>query len=459
MQFSRREFLGGTAAAMAAAFVSQAWAAEEGKPLVKLALMSDPHVTDAHTQEELRKAFAYAASQDVDGVLVAGDLANNGRDAELKMFADAWFSVFPNSRNARGEKVTVIGCYGNRDYRRSSITQPGQREAEKDISIFSHPDAIWNRLFGEPIGDEWCVREIKGHKVVVAHWGFEKQLKEWIGKTGVKADETFFYVQHPHPGGTVFAGLAGTDKGPAAVLAGYPNCIALSGHSHRTITSEHALWRGSFTSIAGGSTALVSAAFVENYENTGAKKQKKGAPPLRTPHMPVPAELTCGGRNETLILSLYADHMTVARHENNANEMAGPTWRLARPFQGDKAQPYGDGSAGDVPQFPVGAKISVAERKGVDRAHKKEAQIAVSLPAAIPAASVKGRVMDYEVCAVKDGQVVARELVVSLNALKPMTPVTKPVVCVFGRDEIPDGVTWRATPRDYFGRTGKPIEG
>ena len=104
MQVSRRMFLG----AMGAAAGFRAFGApRKGKPELKLALLSDPHVQDAATQAKIRKIFEYARANGVDGVLIAGDIANDGRDDQLKMVADAWFEVFPNSKGADGERVEV----------------------------------------------------------------------------------------------------------------------------------------------------------------------------------------------------------------------------------------------------------------------------------------------------------------------------------------------------------------
>ena len=157
MQVSRRMFLG----AMGAAAGFRAFGApRKGKPELKLALLSDPHVQDAATQAKIRKIFEYARANGVDGVLIAGDIANDGRDDQLKMVADAWFEVFPNSKGADGERVEIIGCYGNRDFRQSSVTKPGPREREAAVSIFTHPNAIWQELFHDPIGDDVCVRYV-----------------------------------------------------------------------------------------------------------------------------------------------------------------------------------------------------------------------------------------------------------------------------------------------------------
>lgn len=180
---SRREFaIGG------GCFISGLLAASAGmpqdRPLLRLALMSDPHVDDRGSPSIgfLKSAFAFAAEREVDGVLIAGDVANNGRDSELKLVADAWFSVFPGGKNASGRPVKIYACYGNRDFRDSSITKPEEKAAEAAISIFSHPSASWERCFGEPIGDDFCMKEICGYKVVIAHWRHEQKVDAFFEK-------------------------------------------------------------------------------------------------------------------------------------------------------------------------------------------------------------------------------------------------------------------------------------
>ena len=456
MQVSRRMFLG----AMGAAAGFRAFGApRKGKPELKLALLSDPHVQDAATQAKLRKIFAYARENGVDGVLIAGDIANDGRDDQLKMVADAWFEVFPDSKGADGEKVEIIGCYGNRDFRQSSVTKPGQREREAAISIFSHPNAIWQELFHEPIGDDVCVRHVKGYPVVVAHWGFQKKLDKFWPDLKKKFDpsKTFFYVQHPHLSGTVFNGLKADADVSKKILSACPNAIALSGHSHRTITDERALWHDSFISLAGGSGALVSTFMDRPYENHGNLGAKKREPPPRVPHMA--SALDTHGLSQVMILSLYPDTIEIVRHDCGFNESAGPDWMLPR-GKGNADQPFGAVVNPGVPQFPADAKVSVAECMGKNRKGNMEAQFVVSFPPAQPSACVSGRAMEYEVSAqTAEGSEIVKEYVLATNYLHPCKEVKGPVECVFGKDSIPPGVkpVWCVTPCNFLHQPGRSI--
>ena len=458
MQVSRRTFLG---AIGAAAGFRAFGAPDKGKPELRLALLSDPHVQNAATQAKIRKIFAYAKAQDVDGVLISGDIANDGRDDQLKMVADAWFDVFPGSKNGKGERVEIIGCYGNRDFRQSSVTQPGQREREAAISIYTHPNAIWQELFHDPIGDDVCVRNVKGYPVIVAHWGFQNRLdKFWPElKKSVDPAKPFCYVQHPHLTGTVFNGLKADSGVAKRILAAYPSAIALSGHSHRTITDERALWHDSFVSIAGGSGALVSTYMDRPYENLGKLGAGKKDPPPRVPHMA--QGVSTAGLSQVMILSLHPDRIEIVRHDCGFDESAGPDWIVPR-GGGNAAQPFGAVASPEVPQFPAGAKVTVAERTGENRNGETERQIVVSFPPAQPSARSSGRTLEYEVVAVApDGSEIVKEYVVATNYLHPCKEVKGAVKCVFGKSSVPDGVkvAWRVTPCNFLHQPGKAIIG
>lgn len=458
MQVSRRMFIGTMGAA---AGFGAFGAPRKGEPELRLALMSDPHVQNAATQAKIKCIFAYAKAQRVDGVLISGDIANDGRDDQLKMVADAWFEVFPRSKDGDGRRVEIIGCYGNRDFRQSSVTKPGQREREAAISIFSHPNAIWQELFHDPIGDDVCVRRVKGFPVVVAHWGFQNRLDNfWPAlKKEIDPSKPFFYVQHPHLTGTVFNGLKADAGVSKKILSAYPNAIALSGHSHRTITDERALWHKSFVSIAGGSGALVSTYTDRPYENLGNLGAKKGQPPPRPLHMP--SAIMTNGLSQVMILSLYPDRIEIVRHDCGFNESAGPDWIVPRNAAGNAEQPFGAVANPEVPQFPAGAKVAVAERTGKDRSGGMEKQIVVSFPPAQPSACSPGRALEYEVAAIAaDGTEIVKEYVVATNYLHPCSEVKGPVECVFGKASIPEGVKprWCVTPCNFLHRPGRPIE-
>lgn len=449
MNLSRRAFVGSLGAVAACRRIGET-------PLLKLALCTDPHIKDAETAENMRKVFEYAMRNDVDGVLIAGDITSDGREGQMKLFADAWFSVFPDSRNARGEKVELISCYGNRDLDRKHSPD----DSESGI-IRAAPGAMWSRYFGETVGDDFHVRRIKGYPVVIVHWGHEnvteRQWKKLIA--GIDLSKTFFYIQHPHLSGTVFDGAVASKGTVAGFLSHCPGAIALSGHSHRSISDERAIWHGGFVSIAGGAVSVVRPfAGKRLYENIGRLGARRNQPMPRIPHMPETADIE--GTSQAMILSLYHDRIEIERHDCGIDEKAGPVWVLPHPQKHGTGPRLGTVSKPVAPQFPAGAKLEVFERDGANRNGENERQIAVSFPPAVPSDSVHDRVWDYEVCALDaEGTVIARQHVLAENYFAPFRRISGRIECVFGRSSIPQSgaACWKVTPYGFFGLCGDSV--
>ena len=98
-------------------------AAESGRPDLRLGVLSDIHIHLAPGDDPVRsesvvrfrKALEYFRDRRVDGVLIAGDLADQGLDIELKAVADTWFGVFPDGKLPDGSPVANLMHYGDHD--------------------------------------------------------------------------------------------------------------------------------------------------------------------------------------------------------------------------------------------------------------------------------------------------------------------------------------------------------
>lgn len=111
-QVSRRIFLGGLFGSVALTGCRMAGIAESTLrvPNLRLGLISDIHVCaedgdfnkfgDTETFEHALKWFR---DQGVDGVVIAGDMAENGMIAQLKNVGEAWGRVFPGNRAPDGD--------------------------------------------------------------------------------------------------------------------------------------------------------------------------------------------------------------------------------------------------------------------------------------------------------------------------------------------------------------------
>ena len=100
---SRRGFIGG---ALAAAAAPRLVGGQGARPNLVLGVVSDVHIGGRKgTAEAIKKTFDWFEANRVDAILCSGDIAHSGLISQLKAFADAWHSTFPNGKCSDGRPV------------------------------------------------------------------------------------------------------------------------------------------------------------------------------------------------------------------------------------------------------------------------------------------------------------------------------------------------------------------
>jgi predicted phosphodiesterase len=359
MNFSRRAFIGG-AAVFGAYTYSRAFAAPEGLfsgtgAALILGVISDIHVAEGRGDfrkfgdaVQFKKTLRWFDEQGVDGVVVAGDMADNGMINQLEKVGEAWFKVFPNGKSLRdGRKVEQLFVYGNHDIEGQNYDHYADRFQDKEsygkFLICRDKAKAWKDVFKEEYAPIW-MKTVKGYQFVGAHWDTWdgiRDVERWFKANAAKIDRTkpFFYIQHPHPGGTVYGKDAWcADKGYAArALSAFPNAVAFSGHSHESLTDERSIWQGAFTSI--GTSSLRYGGEVDQYE------QRQG-----------------------MLVKVYADRIVLVRRDFLHDQSLGADWVIPLPActGGAETRPYAfdvRGAKSAAPKFAAGAKVTVTREK------------------------------------------------------------------------------------------------
>ncbi len=459
LDISRKGFLGFAAAAAGSRVFGAA--AKGGAPNLKLGILSDVHIQSTTAGQILvfEKTLAFFRDAGVDGVIIAGDIANTGLVEQLEVVGAAWFRVFPDNKAPDGRTVEKLFVYGNHD-----VSNYGLKQLQKD---YPDNEAEWNRrLINKDPGGTWekCFREpwtgiyakqVKGYTFVGAHWGYEKKLDEFLqanaDRLGLRNGKPFFYAQHPHPGDTVQGPWAwGHDHGVATrALEKFPNAVAFSGHSHYSHTDERCVWQGKFTSIGTSSLDYIFAQYWrENGETHGPRTlQMKCLPEYKG--------------KQGLVMNVYDDRLVFERWEFATLQKTGADWVL--PLDGSRPFAFETRAAQMVaPEFAPGAKVTVSCGKGKDRNGKETEQVTVSFPPAC--ASKTSRVYDYEVRAYAyhedDDYEVAVRRVLSTSFFLPPTQETKDVQkCVFAlKDLVGKGpIRFVVRPTECYGGKGREI--
>ena len=473
---TRRNFMAAGAALAAAPALApaKAWgmAAPNRAPNLKVGIVSDIHVTKRENATTFEKALLWFRDKDVDAVMVPGDLCTTGRIEELEIVAETWYKVFPGDRAPNGKRVERLFITGNHDVdgfvSKASWPKrqiPSREEAERICFAFNREET-WGRLFGEEYR-QITVKEVNGYRFVLNGW-HSRALEEkdeledfWKGfAPTVDMSKPLFYCQHPHPRDTCAAGYllggsfweGGWDSGLSTrLLSGFPNAIALSGHSHYPIDDERSIWQGAFTSVNCGCARGFAFTF-PGRENGHAVPDMKSGARLQMP--PIDIKRIRQG----MLMTVYDDRVVFHRREFVFDRVLGPDWVV--PIGDGAPRPYvfePRKAASVAPQFGKGASVTVEEvADGRDRSGAATPQVAVSFPGTAA--------YDYEVDAIvriaDTTRPCASKRVFAPDAFTGAPEREREAAkCVFARSELPSGrdVRFMVRPFNCWGRAGAPI--
>lgn len=465
---NRRDFLRNSAILTAGAAIFKDYPSfakvikAKGEPNIRIGIVSDVHfdVRDADTADTFRHTLEYFRDRKVDGVLVAGDIADRGLEPELQLFADTWYSVFPGDKRPDGEHVEKLFIYGNHDVNNwSSIRDSFEDKAQYSVQhISEHREATWKRCFKEEF-EPITFKTVKGYHFIGAHWcdgGSIDGLAEFMGKHHGKLAGTkpFFYYQHPHPKNTCNGPWAwGQDNGTVTdILSHYPNAVAFSGHSHCPLTDERDLWQGTFTSIGTSSLRY-------QYPIGARENQKVDGGPKEKSEMP---EMGTGDGRQGMLMSVYDDCIAIEKREFVYDEPLRESWIIPLGVGGTPMSFEERAKTAQIPQFNPLDKATVTRAMGKDRQGDEHMQLTVHFPSVLK--KTHGvRAFDYEV------QVEARYVDVIKSDVTKRVYSPKcylgekhdsgEVICVFAETELPLNyeVRFAVRPCECFGGKGNPI--
>ena len=475
MKTGRRQFLFG-AAAFASCF---GFDARAGERKLRFGVMSDVHIAvggdgkPGWTYGRFVRALEWMKAQDVDAVMIAGDLTEHGLDTEMALVSKTWFSVFPDDRGLNGKKVVRLITSGNHEFAGWSYgVSHGDKDAEANFrnrSMQANPGEFWERYWHEPYADIFT-KEVNGHTFVLSHYNCAQGLKACLERLKPDPTRPFFYCQHVHPKGTVcWEGCSDDGGGATEALSNFPNAIAFSGHTHEPANDPRSIWQGTFTSIG---TGAVSQLFLQcGRENYLLDKGDK-----RDPELP---RMKLSDGTSVLLVDVYDDRLVLSYRsalsgfedticEDRIVRLPACTSGETRPWRFSSRK-----AAAQPPQFAAGTSVSVEQpsQPGKTRKGKPSRQIVVSFPPAVRSYA-DGGLKDYEIAAeirMPDGRVLPGP-VRRLYALAHYLPEAMALSlikrkargverCPFACDLFSEGseVRFRVTPFDAWDKPGRPI--
>lgn len=418
-------------------------------PNLRLGLLADIHVCaedgdfnkfgDTRTFEH---ALAWFREQGVDGVVIAGDMADNGMIAQLKKVGEAWDRVFPGNRAPDGRTVEKLFVYGNHDVEAQTYDGYDKRfydkEAFKKGWVVTNPAAAWEQIFHEPYEPIWMKR-VKGYQVIGAHWvaghwdGIAA-VEDWFKEHAAEIDRSkpFFFVQHPHPKNTCFGPDAwGHDAGYSTrALSAYPKAVAFSGHAHWPATDDRFIWQKTFTSIGLGSL---------RYGDNGNVKSLLGEKPVNS-----------GVQWQTrqgMLLDVYDDEMVLKCRDFVRDEFVREELAIPIPeTSADMRYGFDERAARTVePVWPANAALTASAR---------EKNVRLAFPTA---ECGNCRVIAYVIEAkLPDGKDV-RRFAAQPNGDLALCHVAKTVEVDLPAADFPAGTKFRVIPVNSLGKRGAAL--
>lgn len=429
--------------------------------------------------------------QNVDAVVIAGDLADQGLCEQLQTVADAWYRVFPNDRRSDGGRVEKVFVSGNHDWEGWHYNDLYKRRfpdrAERMRQLLRQDYAgNWERIFREPYAPIY-LKDIKGYRFIGSHWDgsdgdpvaaysrIESFLK--VHAAELPSSRPFFYIQHPHPKDTCYGSWAwGHDEGAVTrCLSAFPNAVAISGHSHYSLTDERSIWQGAFTSLGAGSLSYTGIPYDERpgegYENSrtgqgGWRVDARKLMPVYSTGSIVGGNLF-GGSHQGMLLDVYDGSIVVRRRDFAHAADLGDDWILPLPVSVEKPHDFSVRARSlRAPEFSAGVVLKVdrvqAKCRGGRSPDGKESIPPTSVSACrlhIPAANAvfAARVKCYEVVLREGPHRLVRQVLAEGFHLPPAHERTSSeTTCTVG--PIGDGpLTLEVTPLGWFGARGKPL--
>lgn len=217
---------------------------------LKFGVISDLHISstmatgaDTHTVTMLE----YFKEQNVDAVLITGDVATTGLEAEYQKFNDIWDSVFTDPSSAP-EKIVMTGnhefeqaYYGREtveDVYRKYMEAYGYDSVNRNVVVNSYH---FITLTSESAAVDGQYTEI------TTDW-LKEQLDAAVAENPY---QPIFVSAHQTLPNTTYGSAWGATKTQALydLLKNYPQVVYFAGHSHYPTENERSIYQKDFTCI------------------------------------------------------------------------------------------------------------------------------------------------------------------------------------------------------------------
>ena len=258
---------------------------DEANIVLQFGAVSDIHVgrsgsgieTDKWTvdaYEMLRDLAAQYSADGLSAVLVAGDLTDNGNDAQIRHFARLYEQVFDPV------KVPLVFALGNHDV---NVGSAYCLEGQDFEGFYEQLGTEYRQYESDSRLDIGCVHQIvngyhflsinpldDGYRnTLLSNVMYGAEAKEWLDKTMARItaenpDQYVFVNTHPvmyrmaYGGEHTYTTTGWFTREIPDILKDYPQAVIFGGHVHFPIHSDLSIMQTTFTSLQCGSVNYMS---------------------------------------------------------------------------------------------------------------------------------------------------------------------------------------------------------
>ena len=206
-------------------------------------------------ENNVEESLKYFKKHDIDLIMIAGDITNNGLFINLLHFKKIYYSVFNGISKPR-----VLSLMGNHDFLDFNLTSlENQKKFYKVTNSYPNSHYIingYNFIF-------WSQDNYLISQKCITNYTWIKNSLDIARKNLKNKGDPIFVLTHIPPKLTVYGSenIWGHD-GIYNLLKDYNEVICISGHSHYSLRNIKSIWQGNFTVV---NTQSISYVDLDNY--------------------------------------------------------------------------------------------------------------------------------------------------------------------------------------------------
>lgn len=310
----------------------------DATPDIKVGMISDPHcLANNNWNGNLKTSLNYFKNENVDAIVIAGDIVDKAFASNYKAYTDTVYQVFGDN------PPQMVLCMGNHDFWKvHSIESP-----KDEMYALFQESTEQTPNYAVKVKGFWFIA-VAPDSGGLPYKGNIDWLKEKVAEAATDSgDKPIFVVAHDNAANTT---LSASSRDLLNALKDYPQVVLMSGHTHYACQDERTIYQKYFTSIDLGSVAYTTIEG-QGYLNHPSKQ----------------GQINAFGR----ILTVSNGKMIIKRVCVNTGEQEKQAYEFDLPLTSDKFTETDAREENAVaPEFPSSARISCETLTTVDGAVK-----------------------------------------------------------------------------------------